>query len=382
MFLAIKFRFDLTLCYGSLLRSDIRIDKNKPIIMIKYRIATLEDNAQLLRLTNDADMAGTIGLRTDRDPSFFNLIELRGKSAVYIAEEHKDIVGSICVTREDVFINKKVYPLYYISDFKVAKTHRNQGIGLQLTNEVAKYLESENADLAFLNVAKGNKRPFVFFSERRNYPDFENIGTFKIVQFIGAKKKREQKKYDIEVTTATVEILHFLNEYYSKHELSSVISKDHLEGTSIFCVRANKAIIAVMCLLDTSSMKQHMVLKMPWYLRFFTSAINAIRPLTRTTKLPKQNEPIKMLYLKYLAVSSYDADLIKELIYRAKHEVYKKSYAFVSFGLHENDPLVQYLPGFFKITFYSVGMLVSLRNSQGLMRQIKNGIPFKDFSTV
>ncbi|MEL4455037.1 GNAT family N-acetyltransferase [Lutimonas vermicola] len=350
--------------------------------MIKYRIATLEDNAQLLRLTNDADMAGTIGLRTDRDPSFFNLVELRGKSKVYIAEEHKNIVGSICVTQEDVYIQKGIYPLYYISDFKVAKTHRNQGIGLQLTNEVTKYLESENADFAFLNVAKGNKRPFVFFSERRNYPDFDTIGTFKIVQFIGAKKKGEHKKYNIEVTTATVEILDFLNEFYSKHELANVISKDHLKETSIFCVRSNEAIIAVMCLLDTSNMKQHLVLKMPWYLKLFISAINTIRPLTETTKLPKQNEPIKMLYLKYLAVSSYDADLIKELIYRAKHEVYKKTYAFVSFGLHENDPLAKYLPGFFKITFYSVGMLVSLKNSQGLMQLIKKGVPFKDFSTV
>ena len=358
------------------------MSNNDPIIMINYRLAAPEDNSQLLSLTNDADMAGIIGLRTDRDPSFFNLIELRGKSKVYIAEEKQKIVGSICVSEENVYINKRNYPLYYITDFKVAKTHRNQGIGLQLTNEVAEYLETKNADLAFLNVAKGNKKPFVFFSKRTNYPDFENIGTFKIFQFIGAKKKRGNNKYDIEVTTATDEIIHFLNEYYSKHELSNIISKDSLKGTSIFCVRNNEVIIAVMCLLDTSSMKQHIVLKMPWYLRLFILAVNTIRPLTKTTRLPKQNEAINMLYLKYLAVSNQDASLIKELIYKAKLEVYKKSYAFVSFGLHEKDPLVNYLPGLFKITFYSVGMLVSMRNSKGLIQQIKTGVPFKDFSTV
>ena len=147
--------------------------------MIDFRLATSEDNAQLLELTSSTGMAGKMALRIDRHPNFFALNKLRGKTKVYIAIENDVIVGSICVSDQKVYIDGQVHPLYYISDFKVAATHRNKGIGLRLTNEVVKYLETQNADFAFLNVAKGNKRPFVFFSERSHYSDFENIGVFK-----------------------------------------------------------------------------------------------------------------------------------------------------------------------------------------------------------
>lgn len=350
--------------------------------MINYRLASTKDDAQLLALANSTDMGGIIALRTERNPSFFDLIELRGKSKVYVAVDSKKIVGSICVSHEDVYIKGEIHALSYISDFKVAKSHRNQGIGLQLTNMVTKYLETKNTDFAFLNVSKGNKRPFVFFSERGNYPDFENIGTFNIFQFIGTKWERKSKKYPIEAIGATVEILKFLNDYYRQYELANVITRDNLKGSSIFCVRKNSNLIAVMCLLDTSSMKQHLVLKLPWYLKLVTSIVNCACPLTGTTRLPSQNEPIKMLYLKYLAVANHDRDLIQALVYKAKNEVHKKTYSFVSFGLHEKDPLINYLSGLFKITFYSVGMLVSMKNSLDLMYIIKKGIPFKDFSTV
>ena len=125
--------------------------------MINYRLASFEDNQQLLELTSSTGMSGKMALRIDRYPNFFELNKLRGKTNVYIAVENDLIVGSICVSDQKVYINNQVHPLYYISDFKVANTHRNKGIGLQLTNEVVKYLESQNADIAFLNVAKGKE---------------------------------------------------------------------------------------------------------------------------------------------------------------------------------------------------------------------------------
>ena len=120
--------------------------------MVNYRLANFKDNQQLLELTMSAGMPGKMALRIDRHPDFFKLNSLRGETKVYVALEDTNIVGSICVSDQIVFIDKRQYPLYYISDFKVAQTHRNLGIGLQLTNMVVTYLESQNADFAFLNV--------------------------------------------------------------------------------------------------------------------------------------------------------------------------------------------------------------------------------------
>lgn len=350
--------------------------------MINYRLATLEDNQQLLELTSTTGMSGKMALRIDRYPNFFKLNKLRGKTNVYIAIENDLIVGSICVSDQNVYINNQVYPLYYISDFKVAQTHRNRGIGLQLTNEVVNYLEIQNADFAFLNVSKGNKRPFIFFSDRSHYPDFQNTGIFKIFQFIGSKEKRSNIKFKIESTAATNEVLDFLNEYYSKHQLASVITKEKLQETALYEIRQDGQLMAVMCVIDTMKMKQNVVLKMPSYLRYLLKFINCFSKILSISELPKENEPIKMLYIKYLAVPDYNSQLISALISRAKQLAYNKLYSFVSIGLHERDPLIKKIPKFIKFTFYSVGMLVSMKDSADLMEKVKKGVPFEDYSIV
>lgn len=350
--------------------------------MVSYRLSTLEDNEQLLKLTSTTGMAGKMGLRINRNPDFFSLNKIRGKTNVYVAVEDDSIVGCICVSDQEVYINKTICPLYYISDFKVLGSHRNRGIGLQLTNEVVKYLESQNADFAFLNVSKGNARPFVFFSDRSNFSDFENIGIFKIFQFVGDNKKTSNSKYNIETTKATDEILRFLNNYYSKRELASVITTDKLKETSLFCVRQEGRLIAVMSIIDTMQMKQNEVLSMPWFFKLGISFLNRIRSLTSLSKLPKENESVKMLYIKHLAVLETNKELISVLISYAKKLAYSKSYSFASIGLHEKDPLIKKLPRFIRFTFYSVGMLVSMKDSENSMDRVKTGVPFKDFSIV
>lgn len=350
--------------------------------MINYRLASFEDNQQLLELTSSTGMSGEMALRIDRYPNFFELNKLRGKTNVYIAIENDLIVGSICVSDQKAYINSQVHPLYYISDFKVANTHRNKGIGLQLTNEVVKYLESQNADIAFLNVAKGNKRPFVFFNDRSHYPDFQNIGIFKIFQFIGSNEKKSHSNFKIEPTDATDEVIGFLNDFYLKHQLACVITKDKLKETELYEIRQDGQLMAVMCTIDTMGMKQNVVLKMPSHLKYLLKFINCFKNILKISKLPSENEPIKMLYIKYLAIPDYNSKLVSVLISYAKQLAYNKLYSFVSLGLHESDPLITKMPKFIKFTFYSVGMLVSMKNNIDLMEKIKKGVPFEDYSIV
>ncbi|MEQ8220304.1 MAG: GNAT family N-acetyltransferase [Arenibacter sp.] len=350
--------------------------------MIRYRLADLKDNQQLLDLTMQAGMPGKMALRIDRHPDFFKLNNLRGETKVYVALDGTQIVGSICVSVQIVFIDKNQHPLYYISDFKVAKMHRNHGIGLQLTNMVVSYLETQNADFAFLNVSKGNKRPFVFFSDRGQYPDFENIGTFTTFQYIGSNSKPSNKKYNIELTKGTNEVLEFLNNFYSQYELANVISTDKIKDSELYVVWEHNEILAVMSIIDTMHIKQNVVLKMPWHLKAVIASINVFCKWFKLSKLPKEKEPIKMLYIQYLALKEYDKSLISALISFAKRQAYNKSYSFVSISTHENDILLQKLPKFMRFTFQSVGMLVSMKDSKRLMKLIKEGMPFRDYSTV
>ncbi|MBP6025230.1 GNAT family N-acetyltransferase [Ferruginibacter sp.] len=350
--------------------------------MITYRLATYEDNQQLIGLTASTGMMGETALRIDRKPDFFSLLKMRGETKVFIALDGETIIGSLCVTLQQVYVNGRIFPLQYIGDFKVAAAYRNKGIGLQLCNNMADYVIAVGADLAFLNVSKGNTKPISFFKNRPGVPDFENIGIFNIHQFIGKKKKAFHPRYKIEVVAADEETITFLNSYYSKYEMGSVITKEKLDGTQVFTILEDDKIIAAMCLIDTMQVKQNVVTKLSWKMRYPLKIINATGSLLGISKMPLLNEPVRMMYIKYLAVNNREKQIVRLLINHARNIAYEKLYSFVSIGLHQRDPLNSSFAGLLKLTVNSVGMLLSIKNNKALIEKVKQGVPFEDYSLV
>lgn len=350
--------------------------------MIKYRLTKKEDNQQLIELTAGIGMAGENPLRIDRKPDFFSLLKMRGPSKVFVATHDETIIGTLSVTLQKVYVGGQILPLQYIGDFKVAETYRNKGVGLQLCNEMADYVIAKGSDLAFLNVSKGNKRPISFFSDRPNVPDFENIGIFNIHQFIGKKRVHSHREYKIEPTPVNDELISFLNTHYSKYQLGAVITKERLENATVFTIMQDKNIVAAMCLTDTMPVKQNVATRLSWKMKYMLKIVNALSSLAGISKMPVVNEPVRMMYIKYLAVNNHDKKMIRLLVNHARNIVYEKSYSFVSIGVHEKDPINSCLAGLLKLTVNSVGMLLSIKNDKALIEQVKQGIPFEDYSLV
>ena len=350
--------------------------------MISYRLATPEDNEQLIGLTAATGMAGNIGLRIDRKPDFFKLLELRGETKVFVALNGNNIIGCLCVSLQQVYVGGHLYPLQYIGDLKVLATYRNQGIGLQLCNEMANYVIAFGSDLAFLNVSKGNNKPVSFFKNRPSVPDFDNIGLFNIYQFFGKKKKAVGVKYKIDSTAVTDELLQFLDAHYSKYELGTLIDKEKLNSLEHFIVRDSGKIVAAMCLMDTMPIKQNVVTNLSWNMKWLLRVLNRYNGIAGNSKMPMLNEPVQMIYIRWLAVDGQDKALVRLLINHARNIVYERNYSFASIGLHEKDPLGKCFDGMFKLTFHSVGMLLSIKNNRELIEKVKQGIPFEDYSLV
>jgi ribosomal protein S18 acetylase RimI-like enzyme len=350
--------------------------------MISYRLATQEDNQQLIALTAASGMMGETGLRIDRQPDFFNLLHMRGVTKVFVAVDGDTIIGCLCVSLQQVYVGGQVYPLQYIGDLKVAAPFRNKGIGLQLCNEMAGYVIAKDADLAFLNVSKGNTKPVSFFKNRPNVPDFDNIGIFQIHQFIGKKRKVNSSLYKIEAAFVTDELIRFFNLHYSKYELGPVITKERLESTKNFIIRHNNNIIAAMCMVDTMPVKQNVVTRLSWKMKLLLKAMNALSGMLGIAKMPMVNEPVKMMYIKYLAVDNREKMPVRSLVNYARNIIYEQSYSFVSVGLHEKDPLNACFSGLFRLTFNSVGMLLSIKDNRTIVDRVKQGIPFEDYSLV
>ena len=350
--------------------------------MVEYRLATDKDNQQLIDLTAATGMDGDISLRIDRQPDFFKLLRMRGKSKVFVAVDGTTIIGCLCVSHQQVYIGEQIFPLQYIGDFRVAPSFRNKGIGLQLCNELADYVVGQGADLAFLNVSKGNTKPISFFKNRPNIPDFENIGLFNIHQFIGKKRKTVHPDFTIESIPVTDELIQFLNDHSCKYQLGNVITSETLEGTDAVVIRQNNNITAAMCLMDTMSFKQNVVTGLSWRLKYLLPTINSVYKISGISKMPAINEPVRMMYVKYLVVKNNEKNMVRLLINHARNIVYDKSYSFVSIGLHEKDPMNHCFSGMLKLTFNSVGMLLSIKSNKPLIEKVKRGIPFEDYSLV
>ena len=350
--------------------------------MIIYRFATTDDNEQLIALTSASGMSGEVSLRIDRKPDFFRLLTMRGESKVFVAEDDHQIVGSLCVSAQKVYVGGEMVTLQYVGDFKVAEPYRNKSVGARLCNELAEYVVSIDADLAFLNVSLGNKKPFSFFRERPGFPDFDNIGIFTIHQFLGKRQKTSQVSSMITSEDVSEELIEFFNRKYAGYQLGSVITKESLTGTEILTIRKEEKIIAAMCLADTMEAKQNIVTGLSRRMKYLLRAINICSSVAGISKMPSLHAPVRMLYIKYLAAQSNDKDLVTDLITYARNLVYARSYSFVSIGLHERDPLNTCISGLFRLRFKSVGMLISLKNNRTLIDKVIRGIPFEDYSLV
>jgi hypothetical protein len=213
-------------------------------------------------------------------------------------------------------------------------------------------------------------------------PDFDNIGIFKIYQIIGKRMKPTFHKYFIEETLLSDDIVQFFNSHYINYQLGTVITEEKFNATKVFIIREGEKIIAAMSLIDTMPVKQNVIIALSWKLKMVLKLINVFSSLSGFSKMPILSEPVKMLYIKYLAAESNNKQLVKLLLNYARNLAFEKSYSYVSVGLHEKDKFNDCLTGLPKLTFKSIGMLLSIKNNRDLIIKVKNGIPYEDYSLV
>jgi hypothetical protein len=101
-----------------------------------------------------------------------------------------------------------------------------------------------------------------------------------------------------------------------------------------------------MCITDNMDTKQNVVTKLSWKMNGLLRLLNITRKLFGISRMPLTGEPVRMLYMKYLAVRDNEKFLANMLIRYARNIVFDKSYSFVSIGVHEKDPLIK--PGMFR----------------------------------
>ncbi len=345
---------------------------------MKIRKAIPSDNAQLLRLSSDSGMDGSISLRIERKPDFFSLLNRRGTNTTFVAELENEIIGCYSVSKNNVLINKNPTAVYYVSDLKIDTRHRGGMAGFRLVHKMKEHLIECGADLVMCVVAKGNDKMDPFLTGRSGIPGSQSMGYFRIFQLLPSRKLKRINSYQVEECNRTEEHIQLFNSFQERYQLGKIIAPDAVRGAEqVLAIRVSNKIVASLSLTDTSEVKQNVVFRVsPLFkgLLYFSKVLGV--------SLPGIGEPLRMLYVNNIFFQPGYEDAFEMLLQHARNQVHRKKYHFVALGLHSKDPVSKIMNRFLKFTFYSQGYITSLKNSRKLIDEIINGVPFEDYSLV
>ncbi len=169
---------------------------------IEIRQADEADNEGLLALTRITPMAGAISLRIDRDPDFFALLRLRGKSKVFIAAQGRQIIASISGTVRTAYVSGISETIAYIGDMKVHPTFSGSLVALRLIRALESDLRLAGIDVCFCVAADGNHHVMPLLEGRLGTPRWTPLGRFLINGLVPSPFKSDSKGYSIDSAQA------------------------------------------------------------------------------------------------------------------------------------------------------------------------------------
>ncbi|MCX6225537.1 MAG: GNAT family N-acetyltransferase [Bacteroidia bacterium] len=349
---------------------------------IIIREGTPADNEGLIDLTSITPMKGKIPTRIDRNPDFFRLLELRGSSFVIIAELNGKIIGSYSASASTVLVNGEPETAYYLADFKVHPDHRKSTVASRLGRAMLHKLESMDADLLFCSVTSGNEDVLPLFRGRALFPAADDAGTFRVLEILPTPVKTGSSNYQLDQVQAEGTITSFFNNFMKSYRFAPVYSENSFNNSTLIKASLDNETVAALALFDPGSAKQNVLTGLPFFLKSLLGLIRMVYFIYPVARLPKINEPMRILFIKSFAVKPGHERALKALIGMARNIASEQNYTFLSIGIHEKDPFLKIFSGYPKIIFKTIGFLYSLKDNKFKIREIQSGIPFEDFSLV
>lgn len=356
--------------------------KTSEIATIVIREGTSADNAGLVNLASLTPMKGNISIRIDRKPDFFRLLELRGSSFVMVAEQGNELIGSYSASAVRVFINGEPDTVYYLADFKVHPDYRRSTVAARLGRAMLQKLESLDADLLFCTVALGNTAVMPFFKGRALFPAAVEAGIFRVLQIIPTPIKTRSPQYNLAEKPWVSTSVSFFNDFMKAYQLGPVYTEHSFENTTLLTATCGDELAAAFALFDSGMVKQNVLIRLPFILKSVVAVNRAISFIYPIVRLPKINEPVRILYIKSFACKPGHEDALKSLMAKARNLAYKEKYTFLAIGIHERDSLLKTFSGYPKFIFKSMGFITSLKNNTLKINDLLRGVPFEDYSLV
>lgn len=360
---------------------------------VEIRIATQGDNEGLLALLRATPMAGTIALRIDRDPDFFALLRMRGESVVYVAVRGSEVIGCISAALRTVYISGAPETAAYVADMKVHPRYSGSRIALRLIQALEAYLRTAGIDVCISVVADGNLRAMPLFEGRLGIPRWIPLGRFLVDGLLPSPRTGRSRGYSVDVAEPDVlpAIANLLDRFHTSRQFAPRLADDEIASVlhsgsdepfpRTFVARSGSNLVATLTLTDVMAVKRNVLLSAPSLLRGMLTLVRIIaRPFTEFP-VPQIGGSLKLMNVRYVACEDGHAPALQSLFRLARAEAFRYRFSFLSFGLHERDPLRSLISGIPRFTFTSRAFATSLASPSRLAK-LAEGIPFEDYALV
>ncbi|HYN81397.1 MAG TPA: GNAT family N-acetyltransferase [Gemmatimonadaceae bacterium] len=325
------------------------------------RDAKPSDNVGLVALAQACSMSGDIELRMDRAPDFFALNRLEGASwRLAVAEREGGVVGCICFSERECYLDGRVQRTAYIGDLKVHPDHRDSVIADALSRSAAECMGHlpENTPV-LITVLAGNAAMERRLAGPRGLARFSHVGTIRTHSLSILWKRRNPVRWAA-VSPATwsdvEEMAALWREVASQRQLAPAHDADSLArwvreapGLDIRDFRLARArdgkLLGFLGLWDQRQFKQLTVVSYSSRMALARRVFNFLAPLTSSEPLPRAGAPLNAVTATHVCVQHDRADVLRALLVSAHNELRGSGCSLLNIGLDISDPLGVALKG-------------------------------------
>ena len=343
---------------------------------IKIRPALPSDSEELIRLTKQTPMAGSISIRIDRDPDFFALSKARGETEVFIAynENNNLIAGCFSFSKKLFYSFGKPIEVYYLADLKIQPEYSKSFAAYLLTKHILTHLRSAGADIGFFTAVNDNYAVTPFFNGRASLPKFQKLATFNSYQIL----PRKGKIY-LPINISDLALIDFYMKCYKNY--SFYPSFNDVDQCKHFVNIENDEVLSSISVFDPSALKKNVAIEAGFAIKLLLKILSLLKYIFPLSDVPSLNKPLKILFIKYYAYPKGKDEQFVKLLNQVRAYAFANQYHLLSIAADErNSAINRLLKNKSIVRFVSMGLVTSLGNDEGLLNMLSKGLCYEDFS--
>ncbi len=361
------------------------------------RLAHASDDPQLRKLMRESIVPGHIGMAYTREPNFFNAYEhSNDDTQVVVVEDDGQIVGVGCRSIRQLLVNGSPSAFGYLSGLRLS-TSAQKTTALARAYGFLRTLHDENPVPAYLTtIVEGNDAAQkILTSGRVSLPSYAPMGRY-LTHVVPVKRQAAPPadRRELQVRPAAEVSEHdlttFLMEEGARRQFFPVpphagTMQAHPQSTgasNMLVAKKGNCVVGTLSLWDQGDYKQSVVARYSRGFRVIRPLVNALLAAKRLHPLPKVGREVRYGAAAMLCIRDSDPTVFKLLMDHVLALAAERGLHHVAVGLHERDPLMPAMRGFFHVLYRSHLYLVSWDGDAALRGLRGELVPYIELGTL